>query len=283
MMFLRALIFFFVLTPTVTNAAWWEHYEDGLRELDRGAAAGALQALEAALAERPEPGLKVRTEGLRYVDYTPYIYLAVAAYMTGEVEAARDHLARAEEAGVAARSAEGLRLLEEYRVLLKVESTEVSADDAGSRPSYADYDRQPEVLSEDEFLQIRRRVLARCNLDPGIDPGGAPWYFHYELGLELVKHQDPQRAVDALVEAVARRPDSSQAARMYGMWFIDYLPYFEIAKQHTILGNRECALDALSVSEAHGEVSPKDKRYQDFQNLQKELKSSNIPLKGGMK
>ncbi len=258
--------------PTVANAAWWEYYENGLRNLDRGNAAEAVRSLEAAVAERPEPVLKVRTEGPRYLDYTPYIYLAVASYMTGAVETARGYLARAEEAGVAARSADGLKLLEAYRVLLKVESPGVSSTEApDDRPTYADYDRQPTVLSEGEYQSIRRRVLARCNLDPETDPGGAPWYFHYELGLELAKRQDPQRAVDALVEAVARRPDSKHSTRIYGMWFIDYLPYFEIAKQHAILGNRECALDAMAVSKAQGEVSAKHEKYHDFLELQEEL------------
>lgn len=260
-----------VAAPTAAES-WHEHYEHGLRELDAGRGAEARLALEAAVALNPEPGLRAHTEGPRYVDYMPYLYLAVASHMAGDLEAARDYLARSEEAGIADQTEEGRKLLEAYRVLLKVEPSDVATIDVqeSKPPGYADYERKPVVLSEEEYREVQQRVLSRCGLDRGAKQK-APWYYYYELGLELAKQQDPQRALDALIEAVERRPDSRHAARMYGMWFIDYLPYFEIAKQHTILGNRECALDALRASEASSEVPPDDERHLDFVSLKAEL------------
>ncbi len=259
---------------------WYRHYEQGLHELSQGHGTAALQELQGAAAQRSEPGLKVRTYGVRYIDYLPDLYLAVAAHMAGEIELAREHLARAERAGIAVQNDDGRELLEAYRILLEPASESTgtvpspAASPADERPGYVEYERQPVVLSEDEYQDVQQRVLARCGLDPATEPRGAPWYYHYELGLELAEHQDPQRALDALIEAVERRPEPKQAARMYGMWFIDYLPYFEIAKQHTVLGNRECALDALDVSAARGELSPQHQQYREFVNLKAELEDS---------
>ncbi len=71
---------------------------------------------------------------------------------------------------------------------------------------------------------LRAEVLARCQLKPETRPQDAPWYFHYELGRDLYRRGDPQRALDALIEAATLRADPGHGARIYGMWFMDYLP-----------------------------------------------------------
>jgi len=265
------------LASVAGGTTWYQQYEQGLRELDRGHGEAALREFQAAVAQRSEPGLKVRTYGLRYIDYLPHLYLAVTAHMAGEIELAREQLGRAERAGVAAQSREGRELLEAYRILLGTEPATATTPavppppaDSG-RPGYADYERRPELLSDEEYRDLRQQVLVRCGLQPETEPRGAPWYYHYELGLELAGRQDPQRALDALIEAVRQRPDPQHAARMYGMWFIDYLPYFKIAKLHTILGNRECALDALRISETRGELAAEEEEYADYVRLKAEL------------
>ena len=138
-------------------------------------------------------------------------------------------------------------------------------------PTFKDFDRHPVTISEEELETLRGRVMSRCHVAPGTDPARAPWYFHYELGLELEKRGDPQRALDALIEATNRRPEPRRIARMYGMWFTDYRPYFEIAKMHFALGNRQCAADALRISAGSREVVEGDKNYFDFQELKAAL------------
>jgi hypothetical protein len=56
------------------------------------------------------------------------------------------------------------------------------------------------------------------------------------------------------------------------MWFMDYLPYLQIARAHTRLGNRECALDALRLSQELGEVSPDDRDVAELEGLLADLK-----------
>jgi len=131
--------------------------------------------------------------------------------------------------------------------------------------------QKPTTLSEQDFEALRGRILSRCHVLPDADPARAPWYVHYELGLELEKRGDARRALDALIEATHRRPEPRRNARMYGMWFTEYKPYFEIAKMHFALGNRQCAADALRISAGEREVTEGDKAFGDFQELETAL------------
>jgi hypothetical protein len=135
------------------------------------------------------------------------------------------------------------------------------------------FERKPTVLSDEELDRLRRAVLARCDMAPTADPSRAPWYYHYELGLELERRKDPQRALDALLEAVARKARPERRSRMYGMWFQDYRPYFEIAKLHAMLGNWQCAADALRLSERAAEVRGGDGSYGELQELKSEVQA----------
>jgi hypothetical protein len=145
--------------------------------------------------------------------------------------------------------------------------------------SYRDFRRRPTVLSEVEAEQVGHQVRARCGIKP--DSRHLPWYYYYELGLTLAKRGDAQRALDALVEATDRRSQPEHRAFMYGMWFIDYLPYFEIAKLHHELGNSSCAWDALRLSRQYGEVAenqPASKRRRELvQALQNRLLREDEP------
>jgi hypothetical protein len=138
---------------------------------------------------------------------------------------------------------------------------------ASPAPRYQDYERKPPVLSERQVDELRAEVLARCQLKPETRPQDAPWYFHYELGRDLYRRGDPQRALDALIEAATLRGEPGHGARIYGMWFMDYLPYLEIARAHARLGNWDCAQNALEFSRQAKEVSEHDKEFADFRRL----------------
>jgi hypothetical protein len=87
------------------------------------------------------------------------------------------------------------------------------------------------------------------------------------MGRNLERRGDPQRALDALIEAATQRADPAHGARIYGMWFVDYLPYYEIARAHAKLGNWDCAQNAIDFSKRAGEVSSRDKEFQEFRAL----------------
>jgi tetratricopeptide (TPR) repeat protein len=248
------------LVATGPKTGWSEAYARGQDLVRKGDGAGAEAALETALRERPEEALDVSTdEGP--VDYLPHLYLAIADHLQGKLDAARSELARARASGLAERSGVGRPLLDAYGLLLG------PPDKTGFRS----YSKTPGSLPEAEARRIESELLSRCQVKSS--PVAAPWYYHYELGMELARRGDPSRALDAFLEAQIRRPDPERGARLYGMWFEDYLPYFQIARAHGALGNWECARSALAASAERREVAPKDPEYAEMAKLVREVET----------
>ncbi|MBZ5589226.1 MAG: hypothetical protein LAO05_11755 [Acidobacteriia bacterium] len=268
-----------LVSGATPGVPWYTHYENGVALLAQGDARGAYSELHDALAARGEEGLRVHTEGIRYVDYLPHLYLAISAFMRGDPALARTHLETAERSGVAARSETGSVLLEAYRVLLRSPSETQPPAPAGEpearalAPRYTLFPRRPPTLPAEEIRALAAQVLARCGLPPHTEVTQAPWYFFYEVGLELDARGDPQAALDYLITAADRRPRSAHLARTYGLWFIEYRPYFEIGRSHSELGNWECALDALELSEKMGEVTSADDDYARFRELLRQART----------
>ena len=252
-----------ILLLATPAGTWYEHYDRALRLIEQGQGPAAREELQAAFALRNTEGLQVAAGQQEYIDYLPHLYLAIANQMAGDVDAARDHLARAEDSGVAARSEVGRPLLVAYQLLLRGDST-----GRYSRPAYAVYTAKPPVISEAEFKRLRQDVMTKCNVAP--DTTKAPWYARYELGLELERKGDYSRALGELIDAVALRPNPQQHARMYGMWLVDYYPYFHIARSHVRLQNWQCAKNALDISQRVGEIPPASPEFQELMAMQAE-------------
>ena len=250
---------------------WYEHYELALQAIEERRATAAIDHLEQAIAQRPDPELRAPTTGVRYVDYLPYAYLAVAHYLAGDIEESRGNLERSRRAGVALGSEEGARLLAAHEVLVDRRARSTGEQSTDATRSYRDYQPPPPKLSEQEAERIRNEVAMRCGVTRSSHR--LPWYYYYELGLALRARGDSSRALEALIDATDRRPVPKQRAFMYGMWFIDYLPYFEIAKLHRELGNLECARDALLLSEAYGEAANSKEVQVDLQALKRDLET----------
>ena len=134
-----------------------------------------------------------------------------------------------------------------------------TAEKTEGKPGFKNYPRRTPTLSDEEHKRLQQQVLARCRI-PSSGSKSWPWYYYYELGSELSRQGDHQRALDALIEAVNRRPDPQHYARIYGMWFVDYVPYLQIARAHARLGNRDCAADALTLSERLGESTEAERK-----------------------
>jgi tetratricopeptide (TPR) repeat protein len=259
------LIALFVSPVMAAETSWYEHYEKSLRLIETGKAAAARNELEAAVAAHPREGIQLATRPGEYIDYLPHLYLAVANQMLGKPEEAKSELAKAEDSGLAEHSDVGRPILVAYELLLR-------GDKAGqyTRPRYAVYAQKSPVLSEAEFEQLRNDVLAKCDVSPDSKMANAPWYAHYELGLELEKKGDYPRALNLFIESVARRPDPQRKARMYGMWLIDYYPYFHIARAHMRLQNWACAKDAFDVSRKLNEIVPGTQEFDEYVTLEGE-------------
>ena len=249
-----------LVAASAQAADWYEQYEKGVRLIEQGNAADARAALEAALAGRQSEGVQVPTRLQQYIDYLPHLYLAIANQMTGDVDAARKELALAETSGMAAKSEVGRPLLVAYQLLLRGDST-------GKYPRYAVFEKKAGVLSDNEFQMLRNDVLTKCDLPLDTKLTNAPWYANYELGLELERKGDYPRALTHFIDAVAHRPNPQKQARMYGMWLIDYYPYFHIARAHIRLENWQCAKNALEISNRLNEIPQTAAEINEFMSL----------------
>lgn len=257
---MRATVALLLLIATPAFAAnWYDAYQKGVRLIGEGQAVAAKASLEEALAARGEEGLQIPARPQQYLDYLPHLYLAIANQMSGDIERARKELALAETSGMAAKSEVGHPLLVAYQLLLR-----------GDTPGYTNYARRKPVLSDAEFRTLRNDVLAKCELPADTPLKNAPWYANYELGLELERKGDYPRALTHLIDAVAARPNPQKQARMYGMWLIDYYPYFHIARSHVRLQNWECAKNALDISQRLGEVPNGSAEMNELLSLQRE-------------
>ena len=100
---------------------------------------------------------------------------------------------------------------------------------------------------------LRRKVLVQCGLDSA--RGVLPWYFHFTYAQALLEAGDARRAVVELSQSIELKPEPRAHKRTYGMWFTDYLPYFQLAEAHAKLDNWPCADHALQLSQSTGEIA----------------------------
>ncbi len=257
---MAGLLLSLLLMSGGTDRAWFQHYEAGVKAVEAGDPSTAIEELSRALELRPEPELSVPLDPYEYVDYTPHLFLSFAHQMTGSLDSARDELDKAEKAGVAERSEYGRHLLEAQRILL----TGISSRPLPARPVLSEHWARPEILSEDEFNSLRNDILAACDTVPQPAPRDTPWYQHYEKALQSDREGDQPEALAELLEAIVRRPEPQRRARTYGMWLVDYYPYFQVARLHAEMGNWECARDAIQISKRLDEIAPSSKEFTEF-------------------
>jgi len=206
------------------------------------------------------------------VAYIPYLYLAVANYEAGHMREARDALIQSQVFGVASETEKGQLLLNRYAA--KIMSAPLEEQEFVSSPQSSPVNNDTYSLSNSQVELIRAQVLNRCSLSSKVDSNKLPWYFHYEFGVDLLKAGDSQRAIEAFLLSANVREDPSRNKRMYGMWYIDYLPYYQIALAHSKLGEWEDASIAIQTSENFGEFTPTDADYSSFTSLNELIKSN---------
>lgn len=260
---MRKLAILMILLGAFTLSAeettpWFVHYERGLDLIADGKGKEARTELEAAQSALTEPGLQIPTKLSRYIDYLPNLYLAIACHMSGDKDAAKSYLRKAEVAGVAAKSDAGGALLVAYQMLI---------NEATPLPRYEMFDPSKELLPDDEFEKLKSQVLRGADIGPDMKLADAPWYVHYELALELEKKGDHTRAIASFVEALHRKPNPQRHVRTYGMWLMDYYPYFHIAKNQAALENWNAAADAITISERLREVPYEAAEYNELERL----------------
>lgn len=117
---------------------WYVHYEKAERALAKEKWREAVAELLQAIERKGDSGTRVRTYGMKVVDYFPYLKLGIAYHHLGQESAALEAFETEERLGVVQGSPDARRDLERYRRL---------ASDA----------RQPPA-AEDTAAAARRRI-----------------------------------------------------------------------------------------------------------------------------
>lgn len=256
-------------------------YRNGIQQLERGEFSAASESFYAAIQLAPEPATSPQ-------EYLPYVNLSISLYKNGQMRAARDALIQSQVYGVAANTETGRQLLDRYAadimsaklddskfvLLTPSTSTEtllpVVADESApeSQPeTMAAYD-DPMPLPDDDGN------IKRCDASFNRANNKLPWFYYYQCGVELMNAGEAQLAIVAFEQGAHALEDPRRGKRMYGMWFIDYLPYYQMALAYSQLGNWESANNAIQTSETRGEFSPNDPDYDSFAALDQLIKSN---------
>lgn len=269
---MTALLFSLLLMAGGADLAWYTHYEAGVRAVEGGDSDAAIEALERSLELKPDEELNVPIHSLQYVDYTPHLFLSIAHQQKGALASAREELEKSEKAGVAEKSEYGRHLLEAQRIML----TGLSSKPLPSRALSSGYWSRPDLLSPEEFETLKADILEAC--EAGHEPArsDSPWYWHYESALAAARKGEQPKALGELLEAIVRRPEPQRRARTYGMWLVDYYPYFQIARLHAEMGNWECARDAIQISKRLDEIVPSSREFTEFVMLDYEAQKRKM-------
>ena len=135
--------------------------------------------------------------------------------------------------------------------------------------SLRDFKRKPYLLSETEVAKIKEEIRTRCHLPAGNEIT-YPWYYHYELGLAMQKRKDWQRALDSMLTSLDRRERPQKFTRIYGMWFIDYFPYYNIGLAHYHLRNWKCATQSFRLSQMLEDIPTNSVQFYRLRELDSE-------------
>jgi len=256
---------------------WWIAYQRGIAALEAGDAAAAVEELEIALEKRPGEALSLRVADVVEIDYLPSLYLAVAYAELGNMTVAQRYLRRVDEVGLAGGSTESRELLAKYRSRIEAGA---SGSELGPASSFRRFTAGAPSLTDRRAGAIYAKVLRECGLDEAIHDDRLPWYFYFELGLELERAGDAERALEAYIAAVDRAPEPQGHAHLYGLWYRRYFPYQRIAELHASLGRPECAADALAYSRDLEFPKMNASEIAKTLELEEELSGASTPKRG---
>jgi len=152
-------------------------------------------------------------------------------------------------------------------VLLWASPSAFSSTFANAGPGTKYSEQEASELTDQELFVIRKRILKRCGISQKLSKNKLPWYFYYEFGVELINMGAADRAVESLQMTANLKAEPMRGARMYGMWFINYLPYYQMSLAWSELREWDRAWDAIRMSEELVEFSPGDFEYEKFASL----------------
>lgn len=256
----RLIIPLFLLFASMVIAdspTWRSNYEKALQFIAQGRYQDGVDYLRMAAADKPIS--EVISGGKDSIEYLPYLQLGICYSHLGKARLATEFLDLEETLPAIKQSASGMQLLKEYRS----SSAAKAPNDSEAEKTIRDYKSKGFLLPESEVAQMKEEIRQRCRL-PKASENSYPWYYHYELGLALKGKDDWQRALDSFISALDDRDRPQKFSRIYGMWFVDYYPYYYIGLAHYHLGNWKCADSSFLLSQMMEDI-PKEST--EFRNL----------------
>ena len=91
----------FIFSSPVFAKEWYEYYKEAEKAIEKEEWEVAIDLLEKAIKDDPEPGERKRMYGVRFMEYYPYLKLGEVYLETGDIEKARDYCEKAKEKGAA--------------------------------------------------------------------------------------------------------------------------------------------------------------------------------------
>ncbi|MDQ1351753.1 MAG: Tetratricopeptide repeat protein [Acidobacteriota bacterium] len=91
------------------------------------------------------------------------------------------------------------------------------------------------------------------------------WYVHYTKAMKAFESKDWPETIRQIQEALKDKPEPKLKARMTGIDFVDYLPYYYIGVSYYNLGNFKEAQAAFVKSQDFGEIKKVGNLYSNLQ------------------
>jgi tetratricopeptide (TPR) repeat protein/AAA+ ATPase superfamily predicted ATPase len=114
----RALVILIVVIAAALPVAaddWYQHYSQAGEALEQGDWSEAVRELTEALQRRGDSGAEVRTYGMKFIAYFPYLDLGIAYYHLGQYQAALRAFETEEQLGAVLAAPSQLSRLHRYR------------------------------------------------------------------------------------------------------------------------------------------------------------------------
>lgn len=107
------------------------------------------------------------------------------------------------------------------------------------------------------------------------EPGDlAPWYVSYQRGVQAMVNDQWEEATGLFEKALQEREPTGTSNRTYGMWQVDYVPYYNLAVCYFYLGRDAEALAALKQSDSLQELPPDSTMRLKSQRIRRALSGS---------
>jgi tetratricopeptide (TPR) repeat protein len=225
-----ALLCVLLLVPQMLVAADWSvRYQKGLDAFHQKQWATAILYLNESIRERPDEKAGVNVEGLRFVDYFPYLYRGVAHARSGNIRRAIEDLERSEQTGEVARARNdsGAQLLmRESLATLRTTARDEAMLAQGvafyrnheyrkAMEKFAAINRTSSVYIEAQrYIGIAQRDRARDSTSiAGISAPDSS-VMEYDTGIRLFEQHD-LAAAERRFHSVLRRQKDHAGARAY--------------------------------------------------------------------